>query len=71
VPPLHGGHRFPADQNQNDAIFTAGADSGVLTLTPLPRAPRPGGGAPPLAHGLLGAIVVGVDPLATPAPVAT
>jgi hypothetical protein len=37
-----------------------------VTLTPLQRR-----GGPALARGLLGTIVVGVDPLATPAPVAT
>jgi protocatechuate 3,4-dioxygenase beta subunit len=51
-------------QNQNDAYFTAGGDSGVLTLRP----PRPDS---PLAHGLVAAIVLGVDPSAVPAPLAT
>jgi protocatechuate 3,4-dioxygenase beta subunit len=51
-------------RNQNDAYFTAGDDSGLLTLRPL-------GEDSTLAHGLLAAIVVGVDPLAIPAPVAT
>jgi protocatechuate 3,4-dioxygenase beta subunit len=57
-------NHVPRVRNQNDAYFTAGHDSGLLTLRPL----RAGS---PLAHGLLGTIVLGVYPAATPAPVAT
>jgi protocatechuate 3,4-dioxygenase beta subunit len=57
-------NHVPRVRNENDAYFTAGDDSGLLTLRPL----RAGS---PLARGLLGTILVGVDPAATPAPVAT
>jgi protocatechuate 3,4-dioxygenase beta subunit len=61
----------PRVRNQSDAIFTAGDDSGVLTLTPLPQVPPQSRGGSPLTHGLLGAVVLGVNPLAIPAPVGT
>jgi hypothetical protein len=55
-------NHVPRVRNENDAYFTAGDDSGLLTLK------RAGS---LLARGLLGTILVGVDPAATPAPVAT
>ena len=54
-------NHVPRVRNENDAYFTAGDDSGLLML-------RPGS---PLARGLLGTILVGVNPAATSAPVVT
>ena len=47
--------------NQDDRIFVSGGGSGLLTLCPL-HGPRSS-----VRHGVLGSIVVGVDPTATPA----